>query len=81
MFQTYYPSIIRSAISWTVSHIWYIRAGESNCYVVEGRTSYNHVAVRLACTNVPNVWYSLLDGAPDDGQTVRPKDVEQNKGK
>ena len=30
--------------------------------------SYNHVAVRLACTNVPNTWYSLLDGAPDDGQ-------------
>ena len=32
-----------------------------------------------ACTNVPNSWYSLLDGAPDDGQTVRPKHVEQHK--
>ena len=43
--------------------------------------SYNHAAVRLACTNVPNAWYSLLDGASDDGQIVRPKHVEHNKEK
>ena len=40
--------------------------------------SYNHVAATLACANVPNTWYSLLDGAPDDGRIVRPKHVEQN---
>ena len=43
--------------------------------------SYSHVAVRLACAIVPNAWYSLLDGAPDDGRIVHPKHVEQNKGK
>ena len=53
--------------------LWYIRTGESNCY--------NHLAVRHACTNVPNAWYSLLDGAPDDERLVRSKHVEQNKEK
>ena len=43
--------------------------------------SYNHAAVRLAGTNVPNAWYSLLDGAPDDGRIVRPKHAQQNKEK
>ena len=28
------------------------------------------LAARLVCTNVPNVWYSLLDGAPDDGLVI-----------
>ena len=28
--------------------------------------SYNHVAVRLAFANVPNAWYSLPDGVPDE---------------
>jgi hypothetical protein len=41
---------------------------------------YIHATARLASTNVPNAGYSLLDGAPDDGRTVRPKHVEQNKG-
>ena len=43
------------------------------------RTSYNHAAARLACTNVPNAWYSLLDSAADVGRVVRPKHVEQVK--
>ena len=42
-------------------------------------TFYNHVAVRLACTNIPNDWYSLVDTALDDEQRVRPKHEEQNK--
>ena len=55
------------------------RAQSSNCYVVVEITFYNHVAVRLACTNIPNDWYSLVDTALDDEQRVRPKHEEQNK--
>ena len=43
------------------------------------RLPYNHVAARLACTNVPTAWYSSLHNAPDDGRVVRPKHVEQTK--
>ena len=47
--------------------------------MVLGSPSYNHVAIRLACTNVPNALYSLLDAASDDGRVVRPKHVEKLK--
>ena len=40
------------------------------CYVVAGNSSYNHVAIRLACTNVTSTWYSLLGGDPGDGQVI-----------
>ena len=33
----------------------------------------------FSCTNVPNAWHNLPDGAADDGRIVRPKHVEQNK--
>ena len=67
MFRTNYASIIRSTLQYTVSRSQYIRAGESSCYVVVGRT------------NVPTARYSLLDSAPDDGSVVRPKHVQQVK--
>ena len=31
--------------------------------------------------NVPNAWYSLPDGATDDGRIARPKHVEENNEK
>ena len=39
-------------------------------YVVVGSPSNSHATARLACTNVPNARYSLLDGATDGGQVI-----------
>ena len=54
---------------------------QQDAQLLTNSPSYNHVAVRRPCRNVPNARYSLLDGAPDDGRIVRPKHVQENEEK